>query len=494
MTYVVVGLLIFGLFTVAVCVSNARSGGVQRGLAGGMDVVETMSAAAARRRALQVRPNTRTTWRTPPREVGREVGRRRWRWLYVSFQDVVLYVAPPRTGKTGALAAHVQDAPGAVLSTSTRVDLHELGAKSRSQRPSWVLNPRRIGGVDNTLRWNPIFGCRNPRRAMVTAAYFVSAGDSNDLNDGAFWESQAVRALRSLLAAADLDGADLHTLDRWRALDSDRPVDVLESHPDAPRGWAADLRELQGLDPKPRGSISSTMAACLQFLADDQLAHIATPALYDHFDVDHYLQVGGTVDVIGVHEPASPIGPLFAAFTGTLYERARDIGAASPGRRLDPPLSIVNDEAANTLRVSLPRWTSDGGGAGISISIAVQTRQQLHEAWGDGGAATIWDNATTKVVFGGSSDMSLLRDLSELTGTRAVEIGSKQRRPVLLPAEISGLRDGQALVITRGKAVIARVRMAWQRRHPPIAQPLVAEEPQDARNVVRLADRARKAA
>ena len=38
----------------------------------------------------------------------------------------------PRTGKTGYLAGRVIDAPGAVLVTSTRTDLHELAAGLRA--------------------------------------------------------------------------------------------------------------------------------------------------------------------------------------------------------------------------------------------------------------------------------------------------------------------------------------------------------------------------
>lgn len=489
---VVAALAGFWLFA---SLAHSRSGGFRRGTAGGMDIVETMSPTAARRAALQVRPNTHTTRKTPVREVGREIGKAGFRRLVVTFQDIILIIAPVRTFKTQTAITYGRDAPGALLTTSTRNDLRDGIEPYRRLRPEWVLNPRRIGGVDNTLRWSPVFGCREPRRAIVTAAYFVSAGDSEQLSDASFWESQAVRAMRNLLAAADLAGADLHTVNRWRALDSQHPIDTLESHPDAPAGWAADLRELQALDVKQRGSIATTMATCLQFLADPQLAAIATPTRAEHFDIDRYLRLGGAVHVIGRHEKQTPVGPLFAALAGQVYERTRELGAQRRGRRMDPPLSILNDEAASTLRVPLPHWSADASGAGIAITILIQGRDQLTEAWGEHGAAAIWQNATTKIIGGGTSDPALLRDLSELCGTRATEYGAQTRRPVLLPDEIRTLPPGDALVLTRNcRPVIAHVRVAWQCRNPPIAQPLVAEEPQDAPNVVRLADHQRKTA
>ena len=46
-----------------------------------------------------------------------------------------------------------------------------------------------------------------------------------------------------------------------------------------------------------------------------------------------------------------------------VVEAARRRAAASPGARLDPPLSLVLDEAAN---YPLPSLMSEGGGTGIS--------------------------------------------------------------------------------------------------------------------------------
>lgn len=478
----------------AVWTAHIRSGGTPRGFAPGMTIVETMSATAVRRRALQTRPDTRTTWRTVPRDVGIEIGRSAWRGLHASLEDVVLYISGPRTGKTGSLARAVQDAPGAVLATSSRPDLYLLTRVSRAQRPIWVFNPDDVGGVASTLRWSPVQDCRHPRHAALVAALLVSSGESGEMRDGKFWESNGVRALRCLLAAADLAGEDMHTVARWCSLTDDEPVRILRRDKAAPQGWATELRTLLEDTPEnTRGSIATTLATCVAFMADPVLAHAATPEPHEHFDVDDWLRRGGTVYVIGSHRDHAPVGPLFAALIGCLYERAKDLAARRRGGRLDPPLTMVLDEVKNTLRVPLPEWTADAGGRGIPIVIAAQDRHQLRDAFGDNGAATIWGNASTKVILGGQSDPDLLRDVSELCGTRSKEIGSKDRRRVMEPDAIKNLRPQRAVVLTRWcPVVIARIPMVWERKHPPVAAPLVDEQLQLA-PVVRLDDHRRSA-
>lgn len=480
----------------AVWTAYTRSEGTRRGLAPGMTIVETMSATAVRRRALHTRPETRTTWRTRAQDVGIELGRAGWRWLFASLEDVVLYIAGPRTGKTGGIARHIQDAPGAVLATSTKPDLYLLTKTSRGQRPVWVFTPDHIGGLESTLRWSPVHGSRSPRHAALVAALLVSAGDSNSMRDAKFWESNAVRALRCLLAAADLDDADMHTVARWCSLTDDRPVAILRAHADAPKGWASELRTLldDSTPDNTRGSIATTLANCVAFMSDPVLAHAATPERHEHFDADHWLRTGGTVHAIGTHRDHAPVGPLFAAFVGWLNERVTEVSSRRRGGRLDPPALMVLDEVAKTFRAPVPQWTSDNGSRGIPTIIAAQDRHQLREAFGDEGAATIWGNASTKVILGGQSDPELLRDVAELCGSRAVEFGSKARRPVLEPADIRNLRPQRAVVLTRWcPPVIARIPMVWDRKNPPVARSLVEDEQLELAPVVRLDDHRRSA-
>lgn len=489
--------------------AHASTGGVRRGFASAMDIVENLSPTHARRKALRTRPITRVLWWTPLREVGIELGRtldRPRRTLATTVEDVILYVAGPRTGKSGALACHVQNAPGAVLVTSTRPDQYRATIGSRRLRPVWVFNPREVGGVPTAehmaaadirrLRWSPVLAAYDVERAWLIAASTVEAGDADGRKDAKYWAQHATRALRLLLAAAHVGGVDMHTVHDWiSALAApgtlDRPIAMLdrpEGRATFP-GWSDDLRALSEMNPKPLGSIGDTLTPCVQYMADPQLAYAATPGPAEHFTPERFLATGGTLYVIGAHEEHSPVGPLFSTFIGYLYEHARRAAAASPGERLDPPLTMVLDEAYATFRVPLPRWTSDAGGYGIPIVVAIQGYAQLVDAFGKEGAEIIWQNATTKITLGGQMDPDTVRNLSVLCGERAGEVGAEAMVPVLRPDEIKNLREFVAVVLHRGiRPVMARIPMVWERKNPPVAEPLALDDRPSA-EIVLLDDR-----
>jgi type IV secretory pathway TraG/TraD family ATPase VirD4 len=148
---------------------------------------------------------------------------------------------------------------------------------------------------------------------------------------------------------------------------------------------------------------------------------------------------------------------------------------------LDPPLTLVLDEAALICPIPLDKWTADMGGRNITIHIAVQSRAQLRHRWGDTGAAAILNNAATLLVFGGGRDTDDLTVYSTLTGHRTEHLptqptrrlgrndqpvgGGVQRVPVLTPAQIAQLEPGRVVIFRRGMPpALGTVDMAWNRR------------------------------
>ena len=110
--------------------------------------------------------------------------------------------------------------------------------------------------------------------------------------------------------------------------------------------------------------------------------------------------------------------PLVCALTGHIAREARRLAALQPGGRLDPPLTLVLDEAALISPVPLESWTADMGGRGVTILAAFQSRAQLLARWGEHAAATILNNTAAVMVFGGTRDRDDLQFWSTLTGER----------------------------------------------------------------------------
>jgi len=453
---------------------------------------------AVRRRMRVLKPSTRqlSFWQrlrvstlelaTPLARVGRQR-------IWSPLEDVTIRVGGPRTGKSGEIAGRILDAPGAVIATSTRTDLLELTGPVRSRiGPVWVFNPSGLGRLESTIVFDPLVGCEDAKTATDRATDMLSGAEgpgTEASGDRAFWQGQAIRVLGGLMHAAALGGASMLDVQRSVA-DPDAYAGEVQRHLRNSRQESIRVDALQFVTPNyiTRTSITSTIMPALAWMNDPHAAAAAGQATTPGpvlvggevrvteragFDVAELLASRGTVYLLGAED--SQVAPLVCALTGHIARTARQLASEMPGGRLDPNLTLALDEAALISPIPLDRWTSDMGGRNITIHIAVQSRAQLRQRWGDTGAAAILNNAATLIVFGGGRDTDDLMVYSTLAGERhektrvhdphgrLVSTGT-QRVAVLPPAQISQLGFGQVVVFRRNMApVIGRVEMAWKR-------------------------------
>src|SRR3954452_25366956 len=199
------------------------------GMASPAEISRTMSARAARRSAVVTRPSLKNPNRATMRDVGISLGRQGLRQLYASLEEVVLAVAPPRSGKTAWIGNVVIDAPGACVATSTRPDLYKHTARLRAgEGPVEIFNPEDLGGVGSTLRWSPVTGCQEPQQAMLRAGYLLAgAASGSGTEDPRFWEDNAYKLLRCYLFAAAVAGLGMVEVGRWVSNPRDHtPLDI----------------------------------------------------------------------------------------------------------------------------------------------------------------------------------------------------------------------------------------------------------------------------
>ena len=459
--------------------------GRRDGFATGTAVARVLSERAARASAPQTRPTLERPHAHPGAAFGRPLGRtvrpEGGRRCWARWEDTLLVLAPPRGGKTALLGHEVIDAPGAVLTTSTKVDIFRHTHLLRAALgPVWLFNPECMAGLASTLRWSPIPGCADPARAISTAAYMVAGAASGaGVSDRDFWENQNAKVLRSLLYAAAVGGADMWDLQRWVTDPCDQtPLRLLGKH-SAPPGWVEVLRQVMIDAPhKTRQSVFLTLQSVLEFMADPALAAAVVPEPgEDVFDVDDFVAGSGSLYLLGSAKPFGGMGPLFAALTGLIFEAAKRRSQALPAGRLDPPLSLVLDEATNICPVPLPAWVADAGGRGIALTYAIQSPSQLRERWGETGENTIWQSSTGKLVLGGLSVAEDLERISALFGYRDERVPVPfhpqahraapqiRRVPVLEPAAIRELAPDRALLLYRAlRPIELATRPVWKRK------------------------------
>lgn len=386
-----------------------------------------------------------------------------FRRLYARLEDLVLLLAPQRTGKSGVIADRICDHPGAVLATSTKADLHAATADRRARLgPVHVFNPQRVGDVASTLRWDMIGPCRDLAMARRMAAWLTGATMDTGHGNIEWFEQKGEVALTGLLFAAAVTRSTIADVFRWNQLEAhETALRALARH-GTPEMLAV-VRRMLASDRTAEG-IRATIELSLTWAAIPELAAAVTPRPGDVvFDADDFALGRGTLYMIASGDESSPVTPLFRALASYVHYQAGLTGTRQPAGRLDPPLLMALDEVAVICPIDLPAMLADAAGKGILIMPVVHGVSQLEDRWGKAGAATIWATCGTKILLPGISDADTLENVSRLCGSVAGGPGDRTVR-VVPPELLRTLPDWRALVVRMNLSpVVVKVRPVWKR-------------------------------
>jgi len=275
------------------------------------EVTRTASDKALLRRACTLRPSID---KPKPADVGYLLGSCHGKRVWASVEDSILLIGPPRAGKGAHVVINsILDAPGAVVTTSTRPDNLTATLRARERvGPVAVFDPQHLAeGVPAGLRWSPVRGCEDPLTAMIRATGLASATglSGGGVEQGGFWEGKTRSALQALLHAAALDRRDPAELFRW-TLDPTAATDavaILASSPRAATGWAESLQAMIESDPRTRDSIWQGVSLSLSALADPRVLDAVTPRGEEDFDPEAFLKDRGTLYLLATG--AGPVRP-----------------------------------------------------------------------------------------------------------------------------------------------------------------------------------------
>jgi type IV secretory pathway TraG/TraD family ATPase VirD4 len=417
--------------------------------------------------------------------------------LRVPLEEHVLVMAPPRTFKTAFLADVILHYPGPVISTTTKADVFAMTSGLRAVLgPVHVFNPQAVGGVASTFRWSPLDGCAEPAVAIRRADAFSQAVSHKGVEDATFWSAKASDYMRAYFCAAALAGADMQVVAQWVVgHDPDTPEQILAQA--GADQWAVTLSELRSEAHKTAATVRMVMSRALSFMADPVLAASVLPGPRG-FDIPGFLRDRGTLYMIADSaQQDAPVAPLFAAMASEIHYQAAQIGQASPGGRLDPPLLMGLDEVTQICPVPLPFWLADSGGKGIQVCAVAHGEAQLAGRWGEQGKQAVLDTCSVKVFLPGITDTTTLDAASKLCGQAAYKEHGQDhhsRHDVATPDMVRQLPPGFALVIRGGcSPVIARLPRVWDdpayRRARRRGRAAVAVHRESAAELVGLAGR-----
>ncbi|MEU5857882.1 MULTISPECIES: type IV secretory system conjugative DNA transfer family protein [Nocardiopsis] len=337
--------------------------------------------------------------------------------VWSSPADSVGVVGPPRYGKTsGIIIPTLLYWAGPVVSTTTRGDVLRFCGDRRRRIAApggrvYVYDPFDSEGF-GTMRWSPLAGCEDPSVCYRRVQAMTAA--AGGLSDGEHWRGGAALVLRGLFHAAALSGAPMAEVRRWLAAqETRRPAQVLHAHPGAAPGWADDLESVQLLGERERGSFYSVARNCLDATAEPKVLDSCSAV---DLDIDAFLDTNSTLFIVGPSHYQAVVAPMVVGLVDAIAQRAAE-RAAARGGRLDPPLLLALDEVANIAPLpSLPALVSEGGGRGVVTLWAAQSLAQLRVRYGADEQQAILTATTAKVIYGGMSNETDLRNVSSWGG------------------------------------------------------------------------------
>ncbi|MDT3395331.1 TraM recognition domain-containing protein [Streptomyces sp. B1866] len=382
-----------------------------------------------------------------------------------SWEDVLLAIMAPRSGKTSGLAIPaILRAPGPVLLTSNKAarDAYTTTLDARAAVGTvWTLDPQQIAHAPRAVWWDILADARDLAGARRLAGHFVTAS-VDESSQGDFWSTAAANTLTALFLAAARARRPITDVLAWLASPADRtPIDILtDHHLDA---VAAQLQGTVAGAVETRDGIFETARQYAACLLDPAIAAWVTPTPgLPEFKPSVFATSRDTLFLLSKDGGGSASAIIAAAADAVM--RAAVVQAERDGGRLDPPLLAILDEAANVCKISdLPDLYSHLGSRGVIPVTILQSYRQGVRVWGEAGMDALWSAATVKLIGSGIDDADFADKLSRLVGDHDVQTVSvshsesgkstsvSMRQERILPADaIRALPKGTALLLATG--------------------------------------------
>ena len=409
--------------------------------------------------------------------------------LWVPWDRTAGVLGPQGSGKTlDLLVPALLQAPGAAVATTTKPDDLYLTWTERSRdlhggqdRPCVVADPFGLAPQLTPLVWDPIAGCADPWVAQRRAHAFCAGLTTGDSSGGGgsdasrFYTAEAAKVTAGFLHAAALADHTLDQLLRWVAdpTAAVEPVHILRRHSHAAPQWHGLLHAALHGDERTAANTATTVQQALGLFFQPALRARCTPTPdRPATDLDDLIRRQGSLYLLGRDDPYAPATPLLTAIAEDVLDTALRQAHTSPWGRLCPPLLACLDELPSIAPLpTLATRMANERALGISFIWAAQTYTQLVTRFGATGAQTLLGLTNVLAVFGGTSDPTLTKHLTELAGrTRTTRTSwshgpshnrttSSDDLPTLTADEIRLLPPGQALVLAdQAPPLIARLK------------------------------------
>ncbi|CAM5532811.1 hypothetical protein SALBM135S_00911 [Streptomyces alboniger] len=301
-----------------------------------------------------------------------------------------LVLGGPDARRPHALRA-VQDAEGAALVLTSDPTLWEETKDARAKLgPVLLYDPSHLCDTPARMHWSPTSGCEDRATAAQRAVALLAPIRPAARLDAAVADT-AELLLRSFLHAAAVGDKPMKNVHRWsQGTQVQEAVRILRTHPKAAPGAAGELEAALTAYPERRDIAQELTARVLSALFTVHVRESCTPNRTDALTLDSFVHEGGTLFVVGeaIEDPKSRQGPgampLLTALSSSVVEHGRRMAERSSSGRLDPPLTLVLDDAAAVAPLpQLPDLLLTGAEQGLPTLALLRSREQGRARWPD---------------------------------------------------------------------------------------------------------------
>lgn len=344
--------------------------------------------------------------------------------IWLRIEDPTILIGPSRSGKGWRfLLATILGAPGAVVTTSVRLDNAKITMRERERQgsPTYMWAPGVQGGKDvgKTMKWDPVAGCLDEETLVRRINALIPSGSfAGSTSNGGHWDALGRQLASHLFHAAACGNLTVDEIWGWvsspkRAEDA---VRLIREHPEGMNEHADHLEYVLNMPHEQRATSWGVLPTVLAFMESRAARWWMKPEDGETVDLSEFIMQRGTLYIVG-DKMASPVYVrMNDALLAEIDFVSKGLAAVSPGSRLDPPISYVLDEAGNIEYQGMYELITAGGGYGRVAIAAYQSKNQLDQVGDASTGATLWDAAVAKIILPGGGDTKALDEVSNLIG------------------------------------------------------------------------------
>lgn len=287
--------------------------------------------------------------------------------------------------------------------------------------------------------YNPISQCYTNDDLKTLATQIIDAGSGNSQEK--FWDNSATNLLFFLFKLVKTQPEHLQNLSNVRQLLLLLEIEGFDEFvsESADNELWLEYLSIKAQDSKLRSNISATLSSILDLLSYDEISYITSKNT-----LDFNALVTNQMTVMYIIVPEYKISK-YSLLVSTLYNQL-----FSYLMKHRPPHTVYAflDEMSQYRISEIQMLLTTIRRYGISLNCLIQEYQQLVSTYDESIAMTLFSNASSKVIFTGSS-LQLAEMLSRMSGTETVVENNESEvlghKPLLTPREIIQLPAHQCL-------------------------------------------------